>query len=163
MSIQVVILAAGQGKRMFSTLPKVLHLLAGKPLLEHVVLTAFKVSDNNPLVVHGHQGSVLQETLSNYKVTWVEQKEQLGTGHALQQTLPQLDDDAQVLVLYGDVPLISETTLKKLIETTPPHAIGMLTAEIANPAGYGRIKRDHHHRIIQIVEEKEATNEEEPH
>jgi bifunctional UDP-N-acetylglucosamine pyrophosphorylase / glucosamine-1-phosphate N-acetyltransferase len=161
MSIQIVILAAGQGKRMHSHWPKVLHPLAGKPLLEHVILTALNVANSQPpIIVHGHQGELLKQNLGHYSVKWVEQKQQLGTGHALQQALPELDSHEHVLVLYGDVPLISEMTLKTLIDSTPKNAIGMLTAELANPKGYGRIKRDRKGKITKIIEEKEANTTE---
>ncbi len=161
MTIQIVILAAGLGKRMHSHLPKVLHHLAGKPLLEHVINTALSISPNTPpIVVNGHQGKQLTETLTHYKLRWVEQKEQLGTGHALLQALPMISEQSQVLILYGDVPLISADTLKKLIDATSLNSIGMLTAHLTNPTGYGRIKRDQHQHIIGIVEEKDATEEE---
>lgn len=161
MAIQVVILAAGQGKRMYSHYPKVLHHLAGKPLLEHVICTALTLSpDTPPIIVNGHLGHVLHTALAHYNVRWVEQKEQLGTGHALLQALTAIADEDQVLVLYGDVPLISVETLKNLLTTTPPQAVGMLTAQLSNPSGYGRIKRDQAQRVIGIVEEKDATKEE---
>ena len=161
MAIQVVILAAGQGKRMHSFVPKVLHNLAGKPLLEHVIDTALRVSDeSSPIIINGHQGNRIAGMLSHHKVRWVEQKEQLGTGHAVLQALPEIVADGNVLVLYGDVPLISEQTLKTLISTTPVNAIGMIIAHIANPMGYGRIKRNKQNQLIGIVEEKDATAEE---
>ena len=161
MAIQVVILAAGQGKRMHSSLPKGMHLLAGKPLLEHVISKACAISSIPfPIVVYGHQAQVLHENFSHYSLQWVLQKEQLGTGHALLQTLPHLAKEDHVLVLYGDVPLISIDILRQLIETTPQNAIGLLTADWQHPGGYGRIKRDSQNRVIQIVEEKEATLEE---
>ena len=156
MAIQPVILAAGQGKRMHSRLPKVLHQLAGKPLLEHVICTALKLSDRAPIIIYGHQGEVIRNALSHYEARWVEQKEQLGTGHALLQALPEMADEDHVLVLYGDVPLISVQTLKHLCQSLPAHAIGMLTAHLPDPAGYGRIKRDQANRIVGIVEEKDA-------
>lgn len=158
MAIQIVILAAGQGKRMHSTQPKVLHTVAGKPLLEHVIGTAQHISpDLSPIVVYGHQGDRLREAMSHHTVQWVEQKQQLGTGHALMLALSAIQDNHQVLVLYGDVPLISEQTLKNLIAETPRDAIGMLTAHVMDPRGYGRIKRDAHGHIVGIVEEKDAT------
>lgn len=161
MAIQAVILAAGQGKRMHSKLPKVLHGLAGKPLIQHVIATAQSISPTpSPIIVSGHQSKVLRDALLHYQLRWVEQKEQLGTGHALLQALPEIADTDQVLVLYGDVPLISEAVLKKLIASTPDHALGMLTAVVANPTGYGRIKRDKNQQIIGIVEEKDATADE---
>jgi bifunctional UDP-N-acetylglucosamine pyrophosphorylase/glucosamine-1-phosphate N-acetyltransferase len=161
MTIQTVILAAGQGKRMHSDLPKVLHCLAGKPMLEHVIETARKIMpDVKPVVVYGHQGDVLKTRLAHSPVNWVHQAEQLGTGHALQQALGHISDEALVLVLYGDVPLISVETLKRLIEKTPIDSIGMLTAMLDNPTGYGRIKRDKQQHIVGIVEEKDATADE---
>lgn len=161
MAIQTVILAAGKGKRMHSHLPKVLHGLAGKPLLEHVIATAISISPQRlPIVVYGHQGQLLQEMLGHHAVRWVEQREQLGTGHALLQTLPEMSDEDTVLVLYGDVPLISTYTLKQLIDHTPQQTVGLLTAHLTHPYGYGRIKRDHDNKIINIVEEKDATPDE---
>lgn len=158
MNIQVVILAAGQGKRMYSNLPKVLHPLAGKPLLEHVLATASLVAPKTkPIVVFGHQGDIVQERLQKQPIHWVEQKEQAGTGHAVQQALPVISDDTRVLILYGDVPLISKETLERLLAATPKDEIGMLTATLANPTGYGRIIRDSGQNIVGIVEEKDAT------
>lgn len=161
MRIQAVILAAGKGKRMYSAIPKVLHKLAGKSMLEHVIETAQRVAaQTNPIVIFGHQGDMLVNACSHHKVQWVEQKEQLGTGHALAQALPMIADNTRVLVLYGDVPLIAEQTLKALIDTTPENAIGMLTANIPQPAGYGRIKRNAAKQVVGIVEEKDASAEE---
>lgn len=160
MTLSIVILAAGQGKRMRSELPKVLHCIAGKPLLQHVVSTAEKLAfATPPIVVYGHQGDVLRHRLADLNVIWVEQKQQWGTGHALQQALPQLPNHHRVLVLYGDVPLISQETLEKLITTTPSHHIGMITAHMANPTGFGRIIRNHDHAILRIVEEKDLNNQ----
>ena len=161
MSIQAVILAAGQGKRMHSSLPKVLHPLAGKSLLEHVIHMALRIApDVSPFIVYGHQGDILQDKLTHYNVHWIEQKEQLGTGHALAQTLPDMKNDDLVLVLYGDVPLIAEQTLRQLMQTTPEDAIGILTAHVSDPTGYGRIKRDEQNHIIGVVEEKDASKKE---
>lgn len=158
MTLQVVILAAGQGKRMFSDVPKVLHELAGKPLLDHVIEKAHRLSRTEPpIVIFGHQGHVIREALSHHNVKWIEQKDQLGTGHALLQALPQLNDEANVLVLYGDVPLTSEEMLTRLVTETPKNAIGMITAHLPNPTGYGRIVRDAEQKIVSIVEEKDAT------
>jgi bifunctional UDP-N-acetylglucosamine pyrophosphorylase/glucosamine-1-phosphate N-acetyltransferase len=160
MPISIVILAAGQGKRMYTSLPKVLHRLAGKSLLEHVVQTALQLDTaTTPIVVYGHQGEIVRDALSNLALTWVEQTKQLGTGHAVSQTLSQIPLDNQVLVLYGDVPLITLETLQKLAENTPPNAIGMITAHLSNPTGLGRIIRDAKNLIVQIVEEKDATAE----
>lgn len=159
--IQIVILAAGQGKRMQSQLPKVLHRLAGKPILAHVIQTTIDLlPESKPIVVIGHQGERLQETLSHYAAEWVVQTEQRGTAHALEQALPHLPSEDHVLVLCGDAPLISAMTLHQLISTTPANAMGMLTATVAQPFGYGRIKRDAQHRIQGIVEERDATVEE---
>ncbi|OGT62789.1 MAG: UDP-N-acetylglucosamine diphosphorylase/glucosamine-1-phosphate N-acetyltransferase [Gammaproteobacteria bacterium RIFCSPHIGHO2_12_FULL_45_12] len=158
--VQVVILAAGAGKRMCSTLPKVLHSLAGVPLLERVIALARKIAPNEvPMVVCGHERHVLQAKLHD-EVRWITQAEPLGTGHAVLQALPAIPDDHYVLVLYGDVPLTSEATLEKLIETTPKEkSLGMLTAMLAQPQGYGRIKREKQ-RIVAVVEERDATEKE---
>ncbi|TAK75012.1 MAG: UDP-N-acetylglucosamine diphosphorylase/glucosamine-1-phosphate N-acetyltransferase [Gammaproteobacteria bacterium] len=158
MAIQVVILAAGQGRRMYSNQPKVLHRLGGKALLEHVILTALKISpETPPIIVYGHQGERLQEALGHYSVRWAEQQDQLGTGHAVLQAMPFVADDDRVLILYGDVPLISEQTLTRLIQATPPDAIGMVTVHLKQPTGYGRILRDAMERVMGIVEEKDAS------
>lgn len=162
MALRVVILAAGQGKRMNSDLPKVLHRLGGKSLLEHVIHTALKLNpDQPPVIVHGHQGELLHSRLGHYSPHWVKQDQQLGTGHALLQALPEIEDSDQVLVLYGDVPLISAATLKKLINNqTAAASLGMLTAHLPVPQGYGRIKRNEQGQIIRVIEEKDATPDE---
>ena len=160
MKIQTVILAAGQGKRMQSDIPKVLHHLAGKPLLEHVIQTASVISSLKPIVVYGHHGEKVRQVSSHHPINWIEQAEQLGTGHALQQALSLIDDDHHVLILYGDIPLISADTLMQLIASTPKNAVGLLTAFLKNPFGYGRIKRDADQNVIQIIEEKEADEHE---
>lgn len=162
MSIRAVILAAGQGKRMHSKLPKVLHSVAGKPMLERVITTAKSLSSKElpPVIIYGHQGHMIKEAMSHHNTLWKEQTEQLGTGHAVLQALPSINDDENILILYGDVPLISEQTLQQLIEATPLQSIGMLTAMLSNPTGYGRIKRDAENHIIGIVEEKDASADE---
>ncbi len=161
MSLSIVILAAGQGKRMRSELPKVLHHLAGKSLLEHVITTVLEFNTSqNPIVVYGHQGSMVREKLSALDVNWVEQTEQLGTGHAVLQTLSRIDEKDRVLILYGDVPLIATETLERLINNTPKNAIGIITAELPNPERLGRIIRDASQNIQSIVEEKDATEAE---
>lgn len=160
MTIQTVILAAGLGKRMQSNLPKVLHQLAGKPMLSHVIAAGLRVSREwPPIVVYGHQGQAIIDAFPESNVMWVQQKEQLGTGHALLQALPRIQGD-QTLVLYGDVPLISEATIKQLIEHTPAKGIGMVTATLPDASGYGRIKRNKAKQVIGIVEEKDATAKE---
>lgn len=156
MAIQVVILAAGQGKRMRSNRPKVLHTLAGKPLLQHVIETAMQCSTKPPIVVHDKTGALQKQALKEFSAQWIAQPEQLGTGHAVQQTLSLLKDDDQVLILYGDVPLISLDTLMQLITNTPNDALGMLTTKLTDPKGYGRILRDSHNKIVGVVEERDA-------
>lgn len=161
MSLSIVILAAGQGKRMHSQLPKVLHHLAGKPLLEHVVHTSFELGTTEPpLIICGHESETLKKQLANLNVTWVEQAEQLGTGHAVMQALPHIHPENQVLILYGDVPLISTETLQKFIENTPKNAIGIITAHFANPTSFGRIIRDSHNKIQYVIEEKDTNDAE---
>lgn len=158
MTLSTVILAAGKGKRMYSDLPKVLHPLAGKPLLEHVIKTATSLdSTERPLVVYGHQGERVKNTLDYLSVTWIHQTEQLGTGHAVQQTLSFLPANGRVLILYGDVPLIEATTLKHFIADTPENALGVMTAELPDPTGFGRIIRNNKNNVTAIVEEKDAT------
>jgi len=157
MAISIVILAAGLGKRMQSALPKVLHPLAGKPLLEHVVLIAEKIMPSQPvLVVHGHQGEMLQHKLAHLNIQWIEQSKQLGTGHAAQQALSAIASDNQVLILCGDVPLISYETLKELVDGTPKNAMGIITAIFSDPTGFGRVVRDAHNKVIKVVEDKDT-------
>lgn len=161
MALQVVILAAGQGKRMNSRLPKVLHTIAGKPLLAHVIATAIQVaSERAPIVVYGHEGEKVLAAFPELNIKFVEQTEQLGTGHAVQQAIPQIDEKDRVLILYGDVPLITAKTLQTLIERTPDYGVGMITAYLKNPQGYGRIKRSTDGEVTGIVEEKDATEKE---
>lgn len=160
MTIQIVILAAGQGKRMHSSMPKVLHPLAGVPLLQHVITTASSITNKKPLVVIGHESQKLRDVFPDSMVEWIEQTEQRGTGHALLQALPHVSEDADVLVLYGDVPLISHETLKKLMTASEKNALGVVTAELENPYGYGRIKRDANHEVTSIIEEKDADENE---
>ena len=159
--LSVVILAAGKGKRMVSDLPKVLHPVGGKPLLAHVLATARELEAMARLVVHGHGGEAVKTTFaSEAGVRWVEQAEQLGTGHAVAQTLPLLDDAGVVLVLYGDVPLIRAETLQPLVTSAQQGNLALLTVELADPGGYGRIVRDEQGRVRRIVEEKDANAEE---
>lgn len=159
MSIQIVILAAGKGKRMYSGLPKVLHKLAGRPLLSHVIHTAKQISDKKPIVVIGHHAEKLREVFNHGAVEWIEQKEQLGTGHALLQAMTNISDKDNVLVLYGDVPLISVEILKKLIAINKS-SLGVITANLPQPFGYGRVLREANGNFIKIVEEKDANDEE---
>jgi bifunctional UDP-N-acetylglucosamine pyrophosphorylase/glucosamine-1-phosphate N-acetyltransferase len=153
--LHVVILAAGEGKRMRSALPKVLQKIAGRPMLAHVIDTARALHPAGIHVVHGHGGDAVQEAFDDQPdLQWAEQAQQLGTGHALQQAMPGIPDGAQVLVLYGDVPLIAPATLQRLLEA--PGRLAVLAAEPGNPAGYGRIVRDAEGRVAAIVEHKDA-------
>lgn len=159
MKLKVIILAAGKGKRMGSDLPKVLHRLGEKSLLEHVVETAYPLDyAKHPIVVYGYQGALVQQRMQHLPVTWVEQTEQLGTGHALKQTIQHVVDATHVLVLYGDIPLTSSKTLRQFIHQTPADALGIITAYLPNPMGYGgRILRDEDNRVNCVIEEKDAT------
>lgn len=159
MKLGVVILAAGQGTRMKSALPKVLHKLAGRPLLEHVVEAAAALSPSRIIVVYGHGGPQVREALRHLHLTWVEQAQQLGTGHAVQQALPHLEGVDRVLVLYGDVPLIRPQTLQNLIEGTES-AFGLLTVHLADATGYGRVVRDQAGNVLRIVEQRDADPDE---
>jgi bifunctional UDP-N-acetylglucosamine pyrophosphorylase/glucosamine-1-phosphate N-acetyltransferase len=154
--VNVVILAAGQGKRMRSDLPKVLHPLAGRPLLAHVLATARALAPERICVVYGHGGERVREALADDSVTWVRQAPQLGTGHALQQALPQLGAATQTLVLYGDVPLTRPQTLARLRDAAGSDGVAVLTVELADPTGYGRIVREGG-AVRRIVEQKDAT------
>ncbi|MCG6896338.1 MAG: bifunctional UDP-N-acetylglucosamine diphosphorylase/glucosamine-1-phosphate N-acetyltransferase GlmU [Thiocapsa sp.] len=157
MRLGVVVLAAGLGKRMRSRLPKVLHPLGGQPLLSHVLEKARQLGAARIVTVYGHGGQQVRDALAGAGCVWVEQAEQLGTGHAVIQAMPQLADVDRVLVLYGDVPLISVATLARLISVSADTGLGVLTADVPAPAGYGRVLRDAHGRVTGIVEEKDAT------
>jgi bifunctional UDP-N-acetylglucosamine pyrophosphorylase / glucosamine-1-phosphate N-acetyltransferase len=157
--LNIVILAAGLGKRMHSALPKVLHPLAGKPLLGHVLDTAHSLSPQRICVVYGHGGEAVPQAIGDESLTWVQQTPQLGTGHALMQALPHLSSTGTTLVLYGDVPLTTIETLRRLIGTAGSKDFALLTVELADPAGYGRIVRNEKTGgITAIVEEKDASN-----
>ena len=160
MSLHIVILAAGQGKRMHSATPKVLHTLGGKPMLQRVVETARLL---NPCIIHvviGHGGQQIKQTLPNLPVNWVVQEEQLGTGHAVMQALPCISPTAQVLVLSADVPLIQLETLQNLVKGCESiHSLGLLLARVDDPTGLGRITRNKDGEIIAIVEEKDASEQ----
>ena len=159
MPLEIIVLAAGQGKRMRSQLPKVLHPLAGRPLLAHVLDAARPLAPRKVIVVHGHGAEQVRVAFAAEKVEWVLQAEQLGTGHAVQQAMPQVAADADVLILCGDVPLVSSATLKRLAEAAG-EGVAVLTAELENPAGYGRIVRDRSGRVARIVEQKDGSPEE---
>jgi bifunctional UDP-N-acetylglucosamine pyrophosphorylase/glucosamine-1-phosphate N-acetyltransferase len=157
MKLAVVILAAGQGKRMKSDLPKVLQPLAGHPLLGHVVSRARTLEPQSLHVVYGHGGERVRAAFGDAAIGWALQAEQLGTGHAVMQAMPNVPDDALVLVLYGDVPLIRADTLRQLIAATGPKAMSLLTVMLADATGYGRIVRNARGAIQKIVEQKDAT------
>ncbi len=157
MKLSVVILAAGQGKRMKSDLPKVLQPLAGRPLLRHVVSRARALDPDSIHVVYGHGGEQVRTAIADADLHWALQAEQLGTGHALMQAMPEVGDDALVLVLYGDVPLINPDTLRQLIASAGPKGLGLLTVMLGDATGYGRIVRNARGAIRKIVEQKDAT------
>ncbi|MEX3923692.1 bifunctional UDP-N-acetylglucosamine diphosphorylase/glucosamine-1-phosphate N-acetyltransferase GlmU [Paraburkholderia sp. BR10936] len=154
--MNIVILAAGMGKRMHSALPKVLHPLAGKPLLSHVIDTARTLSPTRLVVVVGHGGEAVREAVGAPDVQFALQAQQLGTGHALAQALSLLDANVPTLVLYGDVPLTRASTLKRLVDTAGENGYGILTVTLDDPTGYGRIVRDAAGKVERIVEQKDA-------
>jgi len=157
--MNVVILAAGMGKRMQSDLPKVLHPLAGKPLLSHVISTAKALNPSRICVVYGHGGDLVPSQLAAEDVRFVLQSPQLGTGHAVMQASDALDDSAPTLVLYGDVPLTTATTLQTLVDKAGKERLAVLTVDLEDPTGYGRIVRENN-RIVRIVEQKDASDSE---
>ncbi|HCL59327.1 MAG TPA: bifunctional N-acetylglucosamine-1-phosphate uridyltransferase/glucosamine-1-phosphate acetyltransferase, partial [Acinetobacter sp.] len=158
MSTTVIILAAGKGTRMRSSLPKVLQPLAGRPLLGHVIKTAKKLNADNIITIYGHGGEQVQAAFAEQEIKWVEQAEQLGTGHAVQMTLPVLPKDGISLILSGDVPCISQQTLQNLLDATQEQGIGLVTLTLADASGYGRIVRKDG-QIQAIVEHKDASEE----
>ncbi|WP_216937225.1 MULTISPECIES: bifunctional UDP-N-acetylglucosamine diphosphorylase/glucosamine-1-phosphate N-acetyltransferase GlmU [unclassified Acinetobacter] len=158
MSTTVIILAAGKGTRMRSSLPKVLQPLAGRPLLGHVIETAKKLNAENIITIYGHGGDRVQAAFAAQEIKWVEQTEQLGTGHAVQMTLPVLPHDGVSLILSGDVPCINPVTLQKLLDATAETGIGLVTLTLPDANGYGRIVRENG-QIQAIVEHKDASDE----
>ncbi|QSA96076.1 bifunctional UDP-N-acetylglucosamine diphosphorylase/glucosamine-1-phosphate N-acetyltransferase GlmU [Methylococcus sp. EFPC2] len=159
MQLQTIILAAGQGTRMRSATPKVLHKIGGTPLLEHVYRLARQLGGQEINVVYGHGGEQVLSALSDLQVRWTEQTERLGTGHAVMQVADRISDANKVLILYGDVPLLRLKTVQKLIQHVGPQSLGLLTIRLDNPSGYGRIVRDSQGKVVRIVEEKDASNE----
>ncbi|EEO28521.1 bifunctional UDP-N-acetylglucosamine diphosphorylase/glucosamine-1-phosphate N-acetyltransferase GlmU [Oxalobacter paraformigenes] len=157
--MNIVILAAGMGKRMHSSIPKVLHLLAGKPLLEHVVTTARALNPEKLIVVYGHGGEQVRQRMAGADLTFVKQEPQMGTGHAVMQALPELDESVPTLILYGDVPMIGASSLAHLASLAGSDKLGILTVDMQNPAGYGRIIRENG-RIRRIVEQKDGNEKE---
>ena len=157
--MNIVILAAGTGKRMRSALPKVLHPVAGRPLLSHVIDTARTLKPTRLVVVVGHGGEAVRAAVAAPDVLFAVQEQQLGTGHAVQQALPLLDPTVSTLVLYGDVPLTRASTLKRLVDSAAEGCYGVLTVTLDDPSGYGRIVRDQTGCVVRIVEQKDATAE----
>ncbi|WIO74302.1 bifunctional UDP-N-acetylglucosamine diphosphorylase/glucosamine-1-phosphate N-acetyltransferase GlmU [Porticoccaceae bacterium LTM1] len=154
--IDIVILAAGKGTRMKSALPKVLHKLAGRPLLQHVIDTSSQLTNAQITVVTGHGSEQVRSTVNGVE-QWAEQTEQLGTAHAVEQALPHLNDDGKTLVLYGDVPLLEQATLSRMLELVEENTMALLTVDLKDPTGYGRIIRDTHGNVTAIVEHKDAS------
>lgn len=155
----IIILAAGKGTRMQSKLPKVLHSLAGKPLLSHVLAAAKTVHNAKTIVVTGFGAEQVESTIGNAADVFVTQPEQLGTAHAVQCALPHIRENSKVLILYGDVPLIASQTISKMLDTVTDNQMGLLTVTLDNPSGYGRIIRDTGNNISAIIEQKDATTE----
>lgn len=159
MNLSVVILAAGKGTRMKSSLPKVLHPVAHKPMVQHVIDASKALNSNNITMVYGHGGEQLKEALAANKVNWALQAEQKGTGHAVKVANEFMPDDQTILILYGDVPLIQTETLERLLAVKPEKGIALLTVKLDNPTGYGRIVRDENNKVVGIVEQKDANPE----
>ncbi|MGA8005995.1 MAG: NTP transferase domain-containing protein, partial [Burkholderiales bacterium] len=155
MTLSIIVLAAGQGKRMHSSLPKVLHRLAGRPLLAHVLQAARALDPARTVVVHGHGGADVKSAFADADVTWIEQAAQQGTGHAVMQALPEISLDDDVLILYGDVPLIEVGTLRRLVQAAQG-GLAILSAQAPDPAGYGRVVRGAHGEVLRIVEQRDA-------
>ncbi len=159
MRLDVLVLAAGKGTRMRSELPKVLHSLAGKPLLAHVFSSVEALDSAAINVIVGHGKAKIQATFAAQSLNWIEQTSQLGTAHAVLQAIPSLRDDAKVLIVYGDVPLIKSATLEKMLAGVNDDAMSLLTVELADPTGYGRILRNQAGEVTGIVEQKDAAPE----
>ncbi len=155
MSLSVVILAAGKGTRMCSRLPKVLHKIADKPMVQHVIDTVKGIGPENIHLIYGHGGEQMLEQIEERRLNWIKQTEQLGTGHAMQMAQPHFRETEKILMVYGDVPLLSQKTLQNLIEAQPEGGIGLLTVKLDDPTGYGRIERANG-EVTGIVEQKDA-------
>lgn len=159
MLLDVLVLAAGKGTRMRSELPKVLHPLAGKPLLAHVFNSVEELDNAAVNVIVGHGKAQIQESFAEQELNWIEQTSQLGTAHAVLQAIPHLRDNAKVLIVYGDVPLIKSSTLEKMLTGVDNNAMSLLTVELADPTGYGRILRNEAGEVTGIIEQKDAAPE----
>jgi len=159
MSLSIVILAAGKGTRMRSAQAKVLHPLGGKPILQHVIDTSRSLDPREIYVVIGHGSEQIKQRLSSESVVWVEQAEQRGTGHAVQQAIPLIPADDNILIVYGDVPLIRPETLRRVVDSLQKTPLCLLTAVLENPAGYGRVVRDGNGDLVSIVEQKDASEQ----
>lgn len=160
MKITTIILAAGKGTRMRSDLPKVLHKVANKSLLQHAYDMSSQLENNRIHIVIGHCSELVKETLKDLDADWIEQNQQLGTGHAVQQARDHIQDDDVVLILYGDVPLLKLATVKTLLTNVTARSLALLTVNLENPAGYGRIVRNAQSQVVKIVEEKDASDTE---
>ena len=160
MPLSAVILAAGMGTRMRSSLPKVMHSLAGKTLLTHVYATACRLSCDAVYIVHGHEGEQVRAAHDTFNARWVEQAQQLGTGHAVMQVIDSVPDSQHVIVLYGDVPLVGVETLSRLVDAAGDTGFSLLVARLEDPTGYGRIVRDEAGRVLRIVEQRNAGEQE---
>ena len=159
MAVSIIVLAAGQGKRMHSLLPKVLQPLAGKALLQHVVDTSVSLGAEDICIVYGHGGNAVPAAFEGQNIRWALQAEQLGTGHAVEQAMPETPDENLVLILYGDVPLLRPETLRRMLEICDSKDCAVLTVDVDEPFGYGRIVREGG-TVVRNVEEKDATDEE---
>lgn len=157
MSIKTIILAAGQGTRMRSSRSKVLHEIANKALLHHVYDTSLQLENNTVFIIYGHGGETVKQTLNHFNATWIEQKQQLGTGHAVQQAIHHVNDSDTVLILYGDVPLLKAQTLQTLLQDISSQSLALLTVILDDPTGYGRIIRNAEGAVTKIVEQKDAS------
>ena len=156
MPLNTIILAAGKGTRMRSKLPKVLHPIAGKPMVQHVIDNAVSLGARATNLVYGHGAEQLKAALAHNEVNWVHQADQLGTGHAVAVAQQYIGDDDKVLILYGDVPLTKQSTLQRLLDVTPDNGLAVLTVDLPNPTGYGRMLRENG-KLVGIIEQKDAS------